>query len=37
MLRYILQRLGQTLLVLLIVSFLTYLLVDFLPGDPIDW
>ncbi len=35
MLRYILQRLGQTLLVLLIVSFLTYLLVDFLPGDPI--
>ena len=26
---------GQTLLVLLIVSFLTYLLVDFLPGDPI--
>lgn len=35
MARYILQRLGQTLLVLLIVSFLTYLLVDFLPGDPI--
>lgn len=35
MARYIFQRLGQTLLVLLIVSFLTYLLVDFLPGDPI--
>lgn len=35
MARYILQRLGQTLLILLIVSFLTYLLIDFLPGDPI--
>lgn len=35
MTRYILQRLVQTLIVLLIVSFLTYLLVDFLPGDPI--
>ena len=35
MVRYVLQRLGQTLLVLLIVSLLTYLLVDFLPGDPI--
>lgn len=33
--RYILQRLGQTLLILIIVSFITYLLVDFLPGDPI--
>lgn len=33
--RYILQRLGQTLLILLIVSFITYLLIDFLPGDPI--
>ena len=35
MARYILQRLGQTLLILLIVSFITYLLIDFLPGDPI--
>jgi peptide/nickel transport system permease protein len=35
MARYILQRLGQTLLVLLIVSFLTYMLIDCLPGDPI--
>lgn len=35
MVRYILQRLGQTLIILLIVSLLTYLLVDFLPGDPI--
>ena len=33
--RYILQRLGQTLLILIIVSFITYLLIDFLPGDPI--
>lgn len=35
MVRYILQRLGQTLIILLIVSLLTYLLIDFLPGDPI--
>lgn len=35
MLRYILNRLGQTLLILIIVSFMTYLLIDFLPGDPI--
>lgn len=35
MLRYILNRLGQTFLILIIVSFLTYLLIDFLPGDPI--
>ena len=35
MVRYILQRLGQTIRILLIVSFMTYLLVDFLPGDPI--
>ena len=33
--RYIFQRLGQTLLILIIVSFITYLLIDFLPGDPI--
>ena len=31
--RYILQRLGQTLLILLIVSFITYLLIDFLPNN----
>ena len=35
MVRYILQRLGQTLIILLIVSLMTYLLIDFLPGDPI--
>lgn len=35
MVRYILQRLLQTMLILLIVSFMTYLLVDFLPGNPI--
>ena len=35
MVRYILQRLGQTLIVLLIVSLITFLLIDFLPGDPI--
>lgn len=35
MLRYILRRLGQTLIILVIVSVITYLLIDFLPGDPI--
>lgn len=35
MVRYIFQRLGQTLIILFIVSLMTYLLVDFLPGDPI--
>ena len=35
MLRFILQRLGQTFIILIIVSFMTYLLIDFLPGDPI--
>ena len=34
MLRYILQRLGQTFIILIIVSFMTYLLIVFLPGDP---
>lgn len=33
--RYILKRLGQTLLVLLILSILVFLLVSFLPGDPV--
>lgn len=36
MVKYIAQRVGQTLLTLIIVSLLTYLLVDFLPGDPIS-
>ena len=36
MVKYIAQRIGQTLLTLIIVSLLTYLLVDFLPGDPIS-
>lgn len=33
--RYILKRLWQTLLVLWIVSVLVFLLVSFLPGDPV--
>lgn len=33
--RYILKRLGQTILVLLILSFFIFLLISFLPGDPI--
>ena len=33
--RYILKRLGQTLLVLLILSFIIFLLISFLPGDPV--
>lgn len=33
--RYILKRLGQTLLVLVILSFMIFLLVSFLPGDPV--
>lgn len=33
--RYILRRLGQTLLVLLILSFIIFLLISFLPGDPV--
>ena len=35
MTRYIMQRIGQTILTLLIVALFTYLLIDFLPGDPI--
>lgn len=35
MVRYIMQRLAQTFVILVIVSLLTYLLIDFLPGDPI--
>ncbi|MFV0466689.1 MAG: ABC transporter permease [Lachnospiraceae bacterium] len=33
--RYILRRIGQTLIVLLILSFLIFLLITLLPGDPI--
>ncbi len=33
--RYILKRLGQTLLVLVILSFIIFLLISFLPGDPV--
>ena len=33
--RYVLKRLGQTAIVLLILSFLVFLLVSMLPGDPV--
>ncbi len=33
--RYILRRLGQTAVVLLILSFLVFMLVSMLPGDPV--
>jgi peptide/nickel transport system permease protein len=33
--RYILKRLGQTAVVLLILSFLVFLMVSMLPGDPV--
>ncbi len=36
MLRYIAQRLGESLLVLLVMSFVIYLLIGLMPGDPID-
>ena len=34
--RYILRRLGQTLLVLLVMSFVIYMLIGLMPGDPLD-
>ncbi|MDA8379952.1 MAG: ABC transporter permease [Actinomycetota bacterium] len=34
-LRYVATRLGQLVIVLLLVSFLTFLLVHLLPGDPV--
>ena len=36
MLRYILQRLAESLVVLLIMSFVIYGLIGLMPGDPID-
>ena len=33
--RFILKRIGQTLIVLFIVSVFIFLLVSFLPGDPV--
>lgn len=34
--RFILRRLGQTLLVLLVMSFVIYGLIGLMPGDPLD-
>jgi peptide/nickel transport system permease protein len=34
-LRYVLSRLGQLVIVLLVVSFLTFLLLRYIPGDPV--
>ena len=36
MTRFILQRLGETLIVLLLMSFVIYGLIGLMPGDPID-
>src|SRR5205085_6576189 len=36
MLSYLLRRLAQTLIVLLIMSFVIYGLIGLMPGDPID-
>ena len=36
MLRFILSRLAQSLIVLLVMSFLIYGLIGLMPGDPID-
>ena len=36
MIRIILGRLLQTLIVLIVVSFLSYALIGLMPGDPID-
>ena len=36
MTRFILRRIGQTLLVLLVMSFVIYNLIGLMPGDPID-
>lgn len=36
MLRFLLARLGQSAVVLLVMSFATYVLLGLMPGDPID-
>lgn len=33
--RYILKRLGQTVIVLIILSFIVFMLISMLPGDPV--
>ena len=35
MAKYMLKRLGQTLLIVVLVSFLTFLLVSLMPKDPV--
>ena len=35
MTRYLLKRLGQTVLIIILVSFLTFLLVSIMPRDPV--
>ena len=34
--RYLLRRLGESLIVLLVMSFVVYALIGLMPGDPID-
>ena len=36
MARFLLRRIGQALLVLLVMSFVIYGLIGLMPGDPID-
>ena len=36
MIGFIIQRLGESFIVLLIMSFVTYILIGLMPGDPID-
>src|SRR3954463_11051368 len=36
MIGYLARRLAQTVLVLLVMSFVIYLLIGLMPGDPID-
>ncbi len=36
MIRFLVGRLGQTAVVLLVMSFLIYLLIGLMPGDPVD-
>ena len=33
--KYLLKRLGQTILVMFLVSILVFLLMSFIPGDPV--
>ncbi len=36
MIRHLLHRIGQSALVLLVMSFLIYMLIGLMPGDPVD-